>query len=236
MIGFKSFLDPTKVNLTSGLTGVVGPNGCGKSNIVEAIKWVMGENSPKQMRSPEMNSIIFSGTNDRPSRNFAEVIIKVDNSEKKLPYPYTNINEIEISRKLERDKGSTYKINGKNARARDVQLIFADSGTGSKSSGIVGQGVAFCGPEYNGGSAPILTNAITWISVTTDHWRDAFSNKNGLVATHSGGDGSSFLSTFRQQLEFMGVVVYPRSIQVNKSNKFDAGSTKKFIARFEKLL
>ena len=140
MIGFKSFLDPTEVNLTSGLTGVVGPNGCGKSNIVEAIKWVMGENSPKQMRSPEMNSIIFSGTNDRPSRNFAEVIIKIDNSEKKLPYPYTNINEIEISRKLERDKGSTYKINGKNARARDVQLIFADSGTGSKSSGIVGQG------------------------------------------------------------------------------------------------
>ena len=140
MIGFKSFLDPTEVNLTSGLTGVVGPNGCGKSNIVEAIKWVMGENSPKQIRSPEMNSIIFSGTNDRPSRNFAEVIIKIDNSEKKLPYPYTKINEIEISRKLERDKGSTYKINGKNARARDVQLIFADSGTGSKSSGIVGQG------------------------------------------------------------------------------------------------
>ena len=82
MIGFKSFLDPTEVNLTSGLTGVVGPNGCGKSNIVEAIKWVMGENSPKQMRSPEMNSGIFSGTNDRPSRNFAEVIIKIDNSEK----------------------------------------------------------------------------------------------------------------------------------------------------------
>ena len=79
MIGFKSFLDPTEVNLTSGLTGVVGPNGCGKYNIVEAIKWVMGENSPKQMRSPEMNSIIFSGTNDRPSRNFAEVIIKINN-------------------------------------------------------------------------------------------------------------------------------------------------------------
>ena len=85
MIGFKSFLDPTEVNLTSGLTGIVGPNGCGKSNIVEAIKWVMGENSPKQMRSPEMNSIIFSGTNDRPSRNFAEVIIKIDNSENSLP-------------------------------------------------------------------------------------------------------------------------------------------------------
>ena len=101
---------------------------------------------------------------------------------------------------------------------------------------IDASGFVFCGPEYNGGSAPILTNAITWVSVTTDHWRDAFSNKIGLVATHSGGDGSSFLSTFRQQLEFMGVVVYPRSIQVNKSNKFDAGSTKIIIARFEKLL
>ena len=101
---------------------------------------------------------------------------------------------------------------------------------------IDASGFVFCGPEYNGGSAPILTNAITWISVTTDHWRDAFTNKIGLVATHSGGDGSSFLSTFRQQLEFMGVVVYPRSIQVNKSNQFNAESTKKIIARFEKLL
>ena len=101
---------------------------------------------------------------------------------------------------------------------------------------IDASGFVFCGPEYNGGSAPILTNAITWISVTTDHWRDAFTNKIGLVATHSGGDGSSFLSTFRKQLEFMGVVVYPRSIQVNKSNQFNAESTKKIIARFEKLL
>ena len=101
---------------------------------------------------------------------------------------------------------------------------------------IDASGFVFCGPEYNGGSAPILTNAITWISVTTDHWRDAFTNKIGLVATHSGGDGSSFLSTFRKQLEFMGVVVYPRSIQVNKSKDFDAGSAKKIIARFEKLL
>ena len=101
---------------------------------------------------------------------------------------------------------------------------------------IDASGFVFCGPEYNGGSAPILTNAITWISVTTDHWRDAFTNKIGLVATHSGGDGSSFLSTFRKQLEFMGVVVYPRSIQVNNSIDFDAGSAKKIIARFEKLL
>ena len=101
---------------------------------------------------------------------------------------------------------------------------------------INASGFVFCGPEYNGGSAPVLINAITWISVTTDHWRDAFSNKIGLIATHSGGDGSSFLSTFRKQLEFMGVVVYPRSIQVNKRKDFDAGSAKKIIARFEKLL
>ena len=97
-------------------------------------------------------------------------------------------------------------------------------------------GFVFCGPEYNGGSAPILTNAITWISVTTDHWRDAFSDKIGLIATHSGGNGDSFLSTFRQQLEFMGVVVYPRSIKVNKSREFNVESSKKIIKRFQKLL
>ena len=97
-------------------------------------------------------------------------------------------------------------------------------------------GFVFCGPEYNGGSAPILTNAITWISVTTDYWRDAFSDKIGLIATHSGGNGNSFLSTFRQQLEFMGVIVYPRSIVVNKSKEFNVESSKKIIDRFQKLL
>ena len=96
-------------------------------------------------------------------------------------------------------------------------------------------GFVFCGPEYNAGSAPIITNAITWISVTTDYWREAFSNKIGLIATHSGGNGSSFLSTFRQQLEFMGVVVYPRSIKVNKSKEFNEETSKKIIDRFEKL-
>ena len=96
-------------------------------------------------------------------------------------------------------------------------------------------GFIFCGPEYNGGSTPMLINAITWISVTTEHWRDSFSDKIGLIATHSGGSGSSFLSTFRQQLEFMGVVVYPRSIKVNKSKEFNAESCKKIITSFEKL-
>tara|TARA_B100000902_G_scaffold5098_1_gene6563 strand:+ start:630 stop:1118 length:489 start_codon:yes stop_codon:yes gene_type:complete len=101
---------------------------------------------------------------------------------------------------------------------------------------IEASGFIFCGPEYNGGSTPMLINAITWISVTTDHWRDSFSDKIGLIATHSGGGGSSFLSTFRQQLEFMGVVVYPRSIKVNKSKEFNAESSKKIITSFEKLL
>ena len=101
---------------------------------------------------------------------------------------------------------------------------------------INASGFVFCGPEYNGGSAPILTNAITWISVTTDYWRDAFSDKIGLIATHSGGGGNSFLSTFRQQLEFMGVVVYPEYIKVNKSKKFNIGSSGKIIKRFQKLL
>ena len=100
---------------------------------------------------------------------------------------------------------------------------------------IEASGFIFCGPEYNGGSTPMLINAITWISVTTDHWRDSFSDKIGLIATHSGGGGSSFLSTFRQQLEFMGVVVYPRSINVNKSKEFNVESSKKIITSFEKL-
>ena len=100
---------------------------------------------------------------------------------------------------------------------------------------IESSGFVFCGPEYNGGSAPILTNAITWISVSTDYWRDAFSDKIGLIATHSGGNGSSFLSTFRQQLEFLGVVVYPRSIIVNKNREFNIDSSKKIIEKFQNL-
>ena len=140
IVGFKSFLDKTEIDLKNGLTGIVGPNGCGKSNIIEAMKWVMGENSAKQMRSGEMSNVIFSGTEERPSRNFAEVSIKVDNSEKKAPHPFTNIQELEISRKIEKDKGSIYKINGKIVRARDIQLIFADTGTGARSSSIVSQG------------------------------------------------------------------------------------------------
>jgi chromosome segregation protein len=138
--GFKSFLEPTEIPIDNGLTGVVGPNGCGKSNIVEAIKWVMGENSARQMRGDGMDDIIFSGTNDRPGRNYAEVSLKLDNTEKKAPANFNHLEEIEISRKIEREKGSIYKVNGKQVRSRDIQLIFADNGTGARSSGIVGQG------------------------------------------------------------------------------------------------
>ena len=98
---------------------------------------------------------------------------------------------------------------------------------------INADGFIFCGPEYNGGSAPILTNAITWISVTTDYWKDAFKDKIGLIATHSGGNGDNFLLTFRQQLEFLGVVVYPESIKVNKTNPFDVNFTQKIIKDFQ---
>ena len=138
--GFKSFLEPTEIDLNEGLTGIVGPNGCGKSNIVEAIKWVMGENSARQMRGEGMDDVIFSGSNERPARNFAEVTIRLDNTEKKAPASFNQFDEIEISRKIERDKGSTYRVNSKQVRARDVQLIFADTATGARSSGIVSQG------------------------------------------------------------------------------------------------
>jgi len=138
--GFKSFLESTEIPIDNGLTGIVGPNGCGKSNIVEAMKWVMGENSARQMRGDGMDDIIFSGTNERPARNFAEVSIKLDNTEKKAPSNFNQFDEIEISRKIEREKGSIYRVNGKQVRSRDIQLIFADNGTGARSSGIVSQG------------------------------------------------------------------------------------------------
>jgi len=138
--GFKSFLETTEIPIETGLTGIVGPNGCGKSNIVEAMKWAMGENSARQMRGDGMDDIIFSGTNDRPARNFAEVSIKLDNAEKKAPSNFNHLEEIEVSRKIEREKGSTYRVNGKQVRSRDIQLIFADNGTGARSSGIVSQG------------------------------------------------------------------------------------------------
>ena len=138
--GFKSFVDTTELDIKPGLTGLVGPNGCGKSNIVEAMKWNMGEAGPSRLRAGEMNDVIFSGTKGRPSRNSAEVILTIENNNEKLLQTYTNIDEIEVSRKIEKDEGSTYRINNKEVRQRDVQILYADIAIGSRSNAIVDQG------------------------------------------------------------------------------------------------
>jgi chromosome segregation protein len=138
--GFKSFVEPTEVSIEPGITGVVGPNGCGKSNIVEALRWVMGETSAKQLRGGGMDDVIFNGTTDRPARNIAEVVLSLDNEDRNAPGPFNDSEEIEISRRIERGAGSTYRINGREVRARDVQLLFADLTVGAHSPAIVSQG------------------------------------------------------------------------------------------------
>ncbi len=138
--GFKSFVDPTELVIQPGLTGVVGPNGCGKSNLVEALKWVMGESSAKQMRGGAMDDVIFGGSADRPSRNMAEVVIHLDNSARVAPAAYNDSDELEVSRRIERDQGSSYRINGQDVRAKDVQLLFADAASGARSTALVSQG------------------------------------------------------------------------------------------------
>lgn len=138
--GFKSFVERTELEIAPGLNGVVGPNGCGKSNLVEALRWVMGENSAKRMRGGGMEDVIFNGTEKRTPRNIAEVSLLLDNSSRSAPAAYNNSDEIEITRKIERDHGSTYKINGKTVRARDVQMLFADTVTGANSPALVSQG------------------------------------------------------------------------------------------------
>ena len=140
--GFKSFVDRTELEISTGLTGIVGPNGCGKSNLVEALRWVMGESSAKKMRgSGGMEDVIFNGTTERPARNFAEVSLLLDNTDRTAPAAYNDKEEIEITRKIEKDnKGSLYKVNGKTHRARDVQMLFADTVTGANSPALVSQG------------------------------------------------------------------------------------------------
>src|SRR5688572_2895901 len=140
LIGFKSFVEPTDFLIEPGLTGVVGPNGGGKSNLVEALRWVMGETSFKSMRASGMDEVIFSGSNTRPARNTAEVSIGVDNSERAAPAAFNDDDTLEVSRRIERDSGSAYRINGREVRARDVQLLFADASTGSRSPALVHQG------------------------------------------------------------------------------------------------
>jgi chromosome segregation protein len=138
--GFKSFVDPTELAIEPGLTGIVGPNGCGKSNLVEALRWAMGENSAKRMRGGEMDDVIFGGTTARPARNVAEVTLHLDNSARTAPTHYNDYDLIEVVRRIERGEGSGYRINGREVRARDVQLLFADVASGAHSVALVSQG------------------------------------------------------------------------------------------------
>ncbi|MXW91584.1 MAG: chromosome segregation protein SMC [Rhodospirillaceae bacterium] len=140
LTGFKSFVDPTELELSRGLTGIVGPNGCGKSNILEAFRWCMGEGSARQLRGGGMDDVIFNGTADRPARNIAEVSIDLDNGARDAPAAVNGFERIDVVRRIERERGSSYRINGNEARARDVQLLFADLQTGARSTAIVSQG------------------------------------------------------------------------------------------------
>ena len=138
--GFKSFVEPTEVIIEQGLTGIVGPNGCGKSNLVEAFRFVMGELSPKQMRGSELDDVIFNGTSSRPAWDIAEVTIDLDNSNRQAPSLFNQSDQIEVTRRIWRGEGSEYRVNGKEVRLKDVQLLFADASTGARSTSMVSQG------------------------------------------------------------------------------------------------
>lgn len=140
LIGFKSFVEPIELVIDRGLTGVVGPNGCGKSNLLEALRWAMGETSYKTMRASAMEDVIFAGTQSRPARNSAEVTMFLDNSERTAPAEFNDSDTLEVTRRIEREIGSAYKLNGKDVRARDIQLLFADASTGARSPALVQQG------------------------------------------------------------------------------------------------
>lgn len=138
--GFKSFVDPAELRIDAGLTGVIGPNGCGKSNVLESLRWVMGATSAKSLRGDGMEDVIFSGTAKRPARDRAEVILTIDNTDRRAPARFNDADILEVTRKITRGKGSDYKINGEEVRAKDVQLLFADAGTGANSPALVRQG------------------------------------------------------------------------------------------------
>ena len=140
LIGFKSFVEPTDFLIEPGLTGVVGPNGCGKSNLVEALRWVMGESSHKAMRAADMDDVIFSGNHNRPARNTAEVAILIDNRDRSAPAQFNGEETLDVSRRIAREEGSVYRVNGREVRALDVQILFADASTGARSPALVHQG------------------------------------------------------------------------------------------------
>jgi len=140
LTGFKSFVEPTDLLIEPGLTGVVGPNGCGKSNLLEALRWAMGEASHKSMRAAAMDDVIFAGTTTRPARNHASVTLFIDNSARKAPAEFNDSDALEIVRHIEREAGSAYRINGREARARDVKILFEDAATGARSPALVRQG------------------------------------------------------------------------------------------------
>ena len=140
LLGFKSFVEPAELVIENGLTGVVGPNGCGKSNLLEALRWVMGETSHKSMRAAAMDDVIFSGTASRPERGSAEVTMFLDNSERLAPPEFNGSDVLEITRRIEREAGSAYRINGREVRARDVKVLFEDAATGARSPALVRQG------------------------------------------------------------------------------------------------
>ncbi len=140
LLGFKSFVEPTELLVEPGLTGVVGPNGCGKSNLLEALRWAMGETSYKSMRGAAMEDVIFAGSEGRPGRNMAEVTLFIDNSDRTAPAEFNDTDMLEVTRRIEREAGSVYRVNGKEARARDIRLLFEDAATGARSPALVRQG------------------------------------------------------------------------------------------------
>ncbi len=140
LAGFKSFVDSTEILIEPGTTGIVGPNGCGKSNLVEALRWVMGETSAKRMRGGEMDDVIFAGTQSRPARNLAEVSLLLDNSARQAAADFNDDDELEVVRRIERERGSNYRVNGRESRARDVKILFADTASGAESGALVSQG------------------------------------------------------------------------------------------------
>ncbi len=140
LLGFKSFAEPTEIEIHEGLTGVVGPNGCGKSNLLEALRWAMGETSYKSLRGAAMEDVIFAGSSSRPSRNMAEVTLFIDNSARTAPSEFNGDDTLEVTRRIEREAGSVYRVNGKDARARDIRLLFEDAATGARSPALVRQG------------------------------------------------------------------------------------------------